>query len=125
MNKFICFCLLLGISLACAGEEVMLNQEEAVVAAITAAAENDLGNFVRYVRLMEVYGYDTQKHTPYKLVEFFKEMDPETISTELKSINIVVVTYDAMQFEFTVRLINNRNIRDEKQYVISRIRQLK
>ena len=122
MKYIIIMILLLTITVT---KAEMLSQEQTVIKAISSAQENDLENFIKYVRLMEVYGYNGKDYPPYKLLKFLKEIDLKNSKTELQKKDIVILDDSNLKIEFIVRYWANQNVRDEKQYAVSRVRIIK
>lgn len=121
--KYIVIMILLFITSIAKAE--MLTQEQTVIKAITSAKNNDLENFVKYIRLTEVHGYNGKDFPPYKLLKFLKEIDLEKSTTELQGKNIVIMDDSKQRIEFSVRQWTNPDVRDDKQYAVSRVRIIK
>ena len=122
MKRLVILFILLSTSIV---KAEMLDQEQTVIKAITSAHDNNLESFIKYVRLVDIHSFNGRDYPPFKLLKFLKQIDPDKIHVESTSQNIVVISNGEQKIEFMLRYIANENIRDEKQYVVSRVRVIK
>ena len=122
MKRLVILFILLSTSIV---KAEMLDQEQTVIKAITSAHDNNLESFIKYVRLVDIHSFNGRDYPPFKLLKFLKKIDPDRIKVESASQNIVVISNGEQKIEFMLRYIANENIRDEKQYVVSRVRVIK